>query len=94
MYFNGLIDLKKTENIQMTISNKDMRHVMYHAKDIDKSAVYTCHGCYKKNKDKYKDTNVFCQGGQPVTIPYICSECGKEKRCFRFTYDTKNNRSQ
>lgn len=78
----------------MTILNKDLYHVMYHAKDTDKSAVYTCHNCYKKNKEKYKDTNVFCQGGEPVTIPYVCSECNQEKRCFRFKYDIQNNRSK
>lgn len=63
---------------------KEMRHVLYHAKDIDKTAVYTCHDCLKKNFDKYKDTTVFSQDGEPVTIPYVCSECGEERRCFRF----------
>lgn len=61
------------------------RKVMYHAKDIDKDAVYTCPDCTKKNFAKYKDTNIFCQEGHAVTVPYVCSECGKEKRCFRFS---------
>ena len=78
----------------MKVSNKEMREVLYHAKDIDKSAVYTCHDCYKKTPEKYKDTTVFCQGGEPVTIPYVCSECNQEKRCFRFKYDLQNNRSK
>ena len=38
------------------MNHKDMRQVLYHAKDIDKSAIYTCHECYKKDTDKYKDT--------------------------------------
>ena len=61
------------------------REVMYHAKDTDKTAMYVCPDCTKKTWPKYRDTNIFCQEGNPVTTPYVCLECGKERRCLRFT---------
>ena len=73
----------------MAITSKTLHKIMYHAKDTDKSAVYTCHECMKKNFSAYKNMNVFTQNGCPVTIPYVCSECKKEKRCFRFAVANK-----
>ena len=64
------------------------REVMYHAKDSDKTAIYMCPDCFhgdKKHLQRFEEWNVFCQQGSPVTTPYVCSECEKEKRCLRFS---------
>jgi len=92
-----LNESKSKQNL--TITNKeDLRHVMYHAKDIDKENFYICPDCFHKdlktNRSFYEDTTVFTQEGHPVTTPYICSMCEKEKRCLSFrkiSNDTKNN---